>query len=400
MRLGGGACVQVSSYSNPPRPTASLRPAAGVRYAWALSGLNKSTPPIMRARTARTFVFAASGFLVAALVLASVAFVLSQRGKTGAVDAGDEPNVSEPSPVAGLDTTGARPAGMALFARASELARVGDNAGALVAFEQSVEEWEARPWTVPEESRHRGRLFGKQLTLLSLEKGDAQQALRFLSAGARASGRPFSALREYHARLDAATRGALWPEAPYIVLCHWGAADAAPPVFFGAARDVAHETQIEPVGEGTEYWARVSVSSGEGRACFGIPAMVDLASGALGFRVRVRAEKPVPVSMAVRFWFPRAKREETYLSTSAELAGEQWTALTLEDDFLKYCYERSLAEGFDMSDGCIDRVGIAVATEPNTYWLDEPEMYVPEAAGANAPVPPQTRTEGTLGSAQ
>ena len=84
-----------------------------------------------------------------------------------------------------------------------------------------------------------------------------------------------------------------------------------------------------------------------------------------------------PVSMAVRLWFPRAKRAEMLIATDAKKAGADWVLLTVERDFLKYAYEESESEEFDMSDGYIDRVGIAVSGDANTYWLDEPEMYMP-----------------------
>jgi len=358
-----------------------LRPPADVGYAWVFPNLNERTCPNMRATKTKLLVIAASGLLIVALVLALAAFVASQRAKRPA-DGGEGTPPREVSPAdSALDTSGARSTAMALFSRANELARLGDNEGALAVFEQTVTEWEARPWTVPEEMRRRGRLFGKQLALLSLEDGATQHALRFLSAGTRASGRPFSALQEHQARLDAATRRALWPESPFILLTSFAAENAPLPVLFGAAQNAVFEVRRESAGEAHEPCAVVAVSSGEGRPCFGLQAMVDVSSGTLGLRARVKAEKPVPISMALRFWFPREKVDLIYLPTEVRMVDQTWTWLTVEGDFLKYCYDHALSAGYDMAGVCIDRVGIAVAGEPNTFWLDRLELYLPADEG-------------------
>ncbi len=335
----------------------------------------------MRTTKTKLLVIAATGLLIAALVLAMAAFFASRRGKKTADREENTPPLAASPADTGLDTSGARSTGMALFSRANELARLGDNEGALAAFEQTVTEWEARPWTVPEEMRRRGRLFGKQLALLSLEDGATQQALRFLSAGTRASGRPFSALQEHRARLDAAARSALWPESPFILLTSFTAENTPLPVLFGAAQDAVFEVRLEAAGETNEPCAVISVSSGKGRPCIGLPTLVDLSSGRLGLRARVKAEKPVPISMALRFWLPREKVELIYLSTELHKVDSGWTWVTVEDDFLKYCYDHASAANLDMAGAYIDRAGIAVAGEPNTFWMDRLELYLPAGEG-------------------
>ncbi|HPK00532.1 MAG TPA: hypothetical protein PKW60_13690 [Candidatus Hydrogenedentes bacterium] len=336
----------------------------------------------MRTPKTRLSVIAASILLIVALVLAT-ALLIASRHERFAADGDSEAALQREGAAkdTALDTSGARSKGMALFSRAADLARLGDTSGALAAFEQAVGEWEERPWSVPEEMRRRGRLFGKQLTLLSLENGDAAQALRSLSAGARASGRPVSALEELHARLDVAARDALWPESPFISLTSFIAGNTPGPILFGAAENTVFEVSIEPSGEMQSPCAVISVSSGEGRPCFGLPAVVDLPSGTFGFRARVRADKPVPISMALRFWLPREKKELIYLPTAVHRVDSTWTWLAVEDDFLKYCYDGARAAGLDMSDAYIDRAGIAVPGEPNTFWIDRLELYLPGLEG-------------------
>ena len=332
----------------------------------------------MRASKTRLSVIAASLLLLVALVLATALLVVS-RHEQPAADGDSEAALQREDAAkdAALDTSGARSRGMALFSRATDLARLGDTAGALAAFEQAVEEWEERPWSVPEKKRRRGRLFGKQLTLLSLENGDAALARRALSAGARASGRPVSALEELHRRLDVPAREALWPESPFISLMSFDADTTPRPMLFGAAENTVFEVSIEPAGEMEASCAAISVSSGEGRPCFGLPTQVDLPSSTFGFRARVRVKTPVPISMALRFWLPREKTELVYLPTAVHRVDSTWSWLTVEDDFLKFCYDRARAAGLDMSDVYIDRVGIAVAGEPNTFWIDRLELYLP-----------------------
>jgi hypothetical protein len=274
--------------------------------------------------------------------------------------------------------------GKACLLRSKGLTSMGDFSKALDDMETTACVWTRSPFNASSEDFQEAGAFGVELAGKLLDVGDVEGARRAMSAGAFASGNPVSFLYEQAASLSESARKALWPEGPSVAFNPYGGIS---PLTFSALRgDVSRKllgVEIKPNGgRGGAPCAILQLDAGAGNDnAFAVPANAKLSPKPFGLRLSIKHAVPADVKLALSFWFNRSYKTRLITDGAARDLGDGWTSIELQRDFLAECEAAAKKEGFDSSDGIINKIGFSLPAGPAvTCEVGKIEIFIPNAA--------------------
>ena len=255
--------------------------------------------------------------------------------------------------------------------------------GSLDAIEEVGALWYASPWYATGTGQLELRGIGKERGIAFLEAGDTRSAMRAFSAAARGGGLPVEFLHDLRDSLSDTQRRALWPAEPYLLMMDFSAPGAAP---FEQTVEKQGRKLIESAidAEGSrngQACAHLSLSASkrEGGCLYAIPTRITLSEHPFALRVPVRLEKEADIELFVGYWFQAAKKaSSTNVAESSEL-GQGWRLYDVRRDFHKE--QKAIADkhGYDVADGVVSKIGLALPQGPeNQFWVESIEVYIPE----------------------
>jgi len=244
--------------------------------------------------------------------------------------------------------------------------------------------WTSEYYYPSPEQRREAEDFGTKLGIRLLESGHVDAARQAISAAGVSSGRPVEYLHEQWQSMPKEQRNGLWPDGPFLSLALFEGARrvTVEPWVEGCGRQLI-EAGVDPTASrsgGSCAVFEVGQPAQDGRSWYTLPLYIPLSAKPFGLRLAIKGRQASEVAVLVGHWFDLARKSAvTFDSESTEL-GDGWRLYDIRRDFHAERAAQAAQEGYDPVGGLITRIGLDIrATSANRYWIDDVEMYIPDA---------------------